>query len=52
MPSILLASLNITEFQTIQGYSSSGLTNVKYDIKKLTMVENENFIQYNSNYPD
>jgi hypothetical protein len=37
----LLLLVDITEFQTIEAYSSLGLTNVKYNTNKQSVVEKE-----------
>jgi hypothetical protein len=36
--------VDITEFHTIEAYSSSGLTSVKYNINKQSVVEKEKVI--------
>jgi hypothetical protein len=36
-----LLLVDITEFQTIEAYSSVGLTNVKYNTNKQSVVEKE-----------
>jgi hypothetical protein len=42
MCSSLLKSVNVTEFQPTKAYPSLYLTKVKYIIRRLSMVENEN----------
>jgi hypothetical protein len=37
----LLVSVDVIEFHTVEAYSSSGLTSVKYNINKLSGVEKE-----------
>jgi hypothetical protein len=42
MPSSLLESVIVTEFQATDAYSSLDLTKAKYSIGRLSMVEKEN----------